>query len=53
MFVEIENYHCPVCQSMDVALIPLSEEKYKYSLEPRGGLQVSFSIFDRKSSNSS
>jgi hypothetical protein len=37
---------------MDVALIPLSsEEKYEYSLEPKLGLQVSFSILDRKSAN--
>jgi hypothetical protein len=54
IFVKIESYHCPVCQSKDVALIPLSsEEKYEYSLEPRQGLQVSFSILDRKLPNSS
>jgi hypothetical protein len=54
IFVKIENYHCPLCQSKDVALIPLSsEEKYEYSLEPEQGLQISFSIFDRKLPNSS
>lgn len=54
IFVKVESYHCPVCQSKDVALIPLgSEEKYEYSLEPRQGLQVSFSILDRKLPNSS
>ena len=54
IFLKIEGYHCPVCQSKDVALIPLSsEEKYEYSLEPRQGLQVSFSILDRKLPNSS
>ena len=53
MFLKVESYHCPVCQSMDVALILLSsEEKYEYSLEPEQGLQVSFSILDRKSSSS-
>jgi len=54
IFVKIESYQCPVCQSMDVSLIPLScEEKYEYSLEPKHGLQVSFSILDRKSRNRS
>ena len=43
-FTKIETYHCPVCQSKDVALIPLrSDEKYEYSLASDQGLQVKFS----------
>ena len=45
IFTNIETYHCPVCQSKDVALIPLGrDEKYEYSLEPDHGLQVKFSL---------
>ena len=47
VFVKIESYHCPLCQSRDVALIPLSsEEKYEYSLEPRNGMQIKFSLLN-------
>lgn len=53
IFVKIESYHCPVCQSKDVALIPVSsDEKYEYSLEPEQGLQISFSLLDKKLENS-
>ena len=45
IFIKIETYHCPVCHSKDVALIPLgSDEKYEYSLAPDNGLQVKFSL---------
>ena len=45
IFTKIETYHCPVCQSKDVALIPLaSDEKYEYSLAPDHGLQLKFSL---------
>ena len=45
MFVNIEGYHCPVCHSENVALIPLSrDEKYEYSLKPEQGLQLKFSL---------
>ncbi|MGB7935936.1 MAG: hypothetical protein WCF21_04865 [Nitrososphaeraceae archaeon] len=45
--MKIESYHCPVCQSKDVALIPLgSDEKYEYSLAPDDGLQVKFSLIE-------
>ena len=45
IFIKIETYHCPVCQSKDVALIPLgSDEKYEYSLESDHGLQLKFSL---------
>jgi hypothetical protein len=54
VIMKMESFQCPLCQSMDVALIPLSsEEKYEYSLEPGQGLQISFSILDRKLPNSS
>jgi hypothetical protein len=45
IFTKIETYNCPVCQSNDVALIPLaSDEKYEYSLDPDHGLHVKFSL---------
>ena len=45
IFIKIETYHCPVCQSKDVALIPLgSDEKYEYYLESDHGLQLKFSL---------
>jgi hypothetical protein len=47
IFTKIETYHCPVCQSKDVALIPLGrDEKYEYSLAPDHGLQVKFSLLE-------
>ena len=47
IFTKIETYHCPVCQSKDVALIPLrSDEKYEYSLTPDQGVQVKFSLLN-------
>ena len=45
ILTKTETYQCPVCQSKDVALIPLgSDEKYEYSLAPDHGLQVKFSL---------
>jgi hypothetical protein len=45
IFIKIENYHCPVCKSNDIALIPLNrDEKYEYKFEPKLGLQVNFRI---------
>jgi hypothetical protein len=45
IFMKIECYQCPVCQSKDIALIPLNrDEKYEYHLEPKQGLDVKFSI---------
>ena len=53
IFVKIESYHCPVCHSKDVALIPISrDEKYEYSLKPEQGLQISFSLLDKELENS-
>ena len=47
IFTKIETYHCPVCQSKEVALIPLgSDEKYEYSLTPDRGVQVKFSLLN-------
>ena len=47
IFTKIETYHCPVCQSKEVALIPLgSDEKYEYSLTPDQGVQVKFSLLN-------
>lgn len=53
IFVKLESYHCPVCHSKDIALIPLGrDEKYEYSLESGQGLQISFSLLDKKLENS-
>jgi hypothetical protein len=44
-FTEIESYECPVCQSRDIALIPLNrDEKYDYKYELKRGLQINFSL---------
>ena len=44
-FTKIESYECPVCQSRDIALIPLNrDEKYDYKYELKQGLQINFSI---------
>jgi predicted RNA-binding Zn-ribbon protein involved in translation (DUF1610 family) len=44
-FTKIESYECPVCQSRDIALTPLSrDEKYDYKYELKRGLQINFSI---------
>jgi hypothetical protein len=42
--MKIEGYQCPLCQSKDIALIPLNrDEKYEYQFEPKQGLQIDFS----------
>ena len=44
-FTKIESYECPVCQSRDIALIPLNrDEKCDYKYELKRGLQINFSI---------
>ena len=44
-FTKIESYECPVCQSKDIALIPLNlDEKYDYKYEQMRGLQINFSL---------
>jgi len=44
-FTKIERYECPVCQSKDIALIPLNlDEKYDYKYEQMRGLQINFSL---------
>jgi hypothetical protein len=44
-FTKIESYECPVCQSRDIALIPLNrDEKYDYKYELKRCLQINFSI---------
>lgn len=40
---KVESFQCPVCRGDEVALIPLCNEKYEYSLEPGQGLQIKFS----------
>ena len=46
---EVESCQCPVCLSDQVALIPLcKDEKYEYSLEPREGLQIKFSLLSKE-----
>ena len=43
IFTKIESYDCPVCQSKNIALIPLSlDEKYDYKYELKQGLQINF-----------
>lgn len=45
IFTKVEYYQCPVCQSKDIALIPLNrDEKYDYKYELKRGLQINFSI---------
>jgi hypothetical protein len=45
IFTKIENYECPLCQSKDIALIPLNrDEKYDYKYEIKRGLHINFSI---------
>jgi hypothetical protein len=47
IFMKIESYQCPVCQSNDVALMPLNlDEKYEYRFEPKQGLQIKFSVLN-------
>jgi hypothetical protein len=44
-FTKIESYECPVCQSRDIAFIPLNrDEKYDYKYEQKRGLQINFSL---------
>jgi hypothetical protein len=44
-FTKIQSYECPVCQSRNIALIPLNhDEKYDYKYELKRGLQINFSI---------
>ena len=44
-FTKIESIECPVCQSKDIALIPLNrDEKYEYQFEPKQGLHIKFSV---------
>ena len=45
---KVETYQCPVCHSDEVALIPLgNDERYEYSLGPKQGLQLKFSLLSR------
>jgi len=43
--MKMESFQCPLCQSKDIALIPLNrDEKYEYQFEPKQGLHIKFSI---------
>ena len=43
VIMKIGSFQCPVCQSKDIALIPLNrDEKYEYQFEPRRGLHFNF-----------
>ena len=45
VIMKIESFQCPLCQSKDIALIPLNrDEKYEYQFEPKQGLHIKFSI---------
>lgn len=45
---KVETCQCPVCHNDEVALIPLSDdESYEYSLEPKQGLEIKFSVLSR------
>jgi hypothetical protein len=49
ILTKIETYQCPVCQSKDVALIPLgSDEEYEYDFDSKYGLQISFSVLENR-----
>lgn len=40
-----EHYQCPICHKNEISLIPIGkDEKYEYSLEPKQGLQIKFSL---------
>jgi hypothetical protein len=46
---QVETCQCPVCHSDEVALIRLdNDERYEYSLEPKQGLQIKFSLLNRE-----
>jgi hypothetical protein len=41
----VEHYQCPICHDKEISLIPIAKgEKYEYSLEPKQGLQIKFSL---------
>jgi len=45
---KVKGYQCPFCHSDKVALIPLgNDERYEYSLEPKQGIQIKFSVLSR------
>ena len=45
VFMKTESYQCPLCQSKDIAMIPLNrDEKYQYEFDPKQGLHIKFSI---------
>lgn len=45
----VESYQCPICCGEKIALIPIChDEKYEYSLEPKQGLQVRFSLLKKE-----
>lgn len=47
---EVETFRCPVCLCDRVSLIPIcKEEKYEYSIDPKQGLQIKFSLLNKKS----
>jgi hypothetical protein len=47
---DLRTFRCPVCHSDRVSLIPLcKDEKYEYSVEPKQGLQIKFSLLSKKS----
>jgi predicted RNA-binding Zn-ribbon protein involved in translation (DUF1610 family) len=42
------RYECPLCNSKEIALIPLSQnEKYEYDWNTKYGLQIRFSLLDK------
>ena len=46
---KVETYQCPVCHSDEVALIPIgNDEWYEYSVEPKQGLQLKFSLLSKE-----
>jgi hypothetical protein len=46
---EIEHYQCPICHNKEISLMPISkDEKYEYSIEPKKGLQIKFSLLHKK-----
>lgn len=45
ILMKMEGYQCPLCQSKDIALIPVNrDEKYEYHFEPKQGLDIKFSV---------
>jgi hypothetical protein len=47
---KVETLRCPICLCEKVSLMPLcKDETYEYSIDPKQGLQIKFSLLTKKS----